>query len=104
MGSGHDWGAGGARDHMLGEEPFIRLGEVWRRRRAGDGAGQRTSLEESEPPKCLGRHVCTGLRCLPPKHATRHPPHHTPQQNTKTDTRCATGAKAQGYDKGDGDG
>ena len=63
-------------------------GEVWHRRRAGDGAGQRTSLEESEPPKCLGRHVCTGLRCLPPKHATRHPPHHIrPRLNMRAHMR-----------------
>ena len=69
-------------------------GEVWHRRRAGDGAGQRTSLEESEPPKCLGRHVCTGLRCLPPKHATRHP--HTTYQNTNRRHATCDGGKGTG--------
>ena len=33
-------------------------GEVWHRRRAGDGAGQRTSLEESEPPKSVWEGMC----------------------------------------------
>ena len=69
-------------------------GEVWHRRRAGDGAGQRTSREESEPPKCLGRHVSTGLRCLPPKHATRHP--HTTHQNTKTTRNVRRGQRHRG--------
>ena len=87
---------------MQGEEPFIRLGEVWHRRRAGDSAGQRTSRENGKLPACLGRYVCTGFRHLPPRGTPRATP--TPHTEHEGNTQRATGAKARGYDAGDGDG
>ena len=81
---------------MQGEEPFIRLGEVWHRRRAGDGAGQRTSRENGKLPACLGRYVCTGFRHLPPRGTPRATP--TPHTEHEGNTQRATGAKARGYD------